>query len=445
MPRLAPAAALLLVGLLAGRAEAAGFALREQSAAAQGNAFAGATAGADDISYMFFNPAAISRLTTPYEIVTGATLVVPRLKLQDSRASTVLGTPIGGSTPQRDIGEDALIPATYAALRLHEQWVVGLGINAPFGLSTEYPSSWVGRYQAIHSSLKTIDLTPTVAWSPDPRLSLAVGLQANYTDADISSAIDFGTIGAALGIPGSVPAGQDGRVQVTGDDWGYGFTLGALAEPLPGTRLGAGYRSGIDHRLSGKADFTTAFSPTGQAISAATGAFVDTGIRTDLDLPAMASLGVQQQLTPSLALMAEAAWTNWSRFSELRIEFSNPNQPDSVTDESWQDSWFLAAGASWRPAEGWLVRMGLAYDQTPIRSRYRTPRLPDSDRYWLSLGISYEPRPWLSLDLAATHIFMDDATVRLRTDTPDDRFRGNLDAEYDNAIELFAAAARFRF
>ena len=40
---------------------AAGFAIKQQSATAQGNAFAGATAGAESPSYMFFNPAALGR------------------------------------------------------------------------------------------------------------------------------------------------------------------------------------------------------------------------------------------------------------------------------------------------------------------------------------------------------------------------------------------------
>ena len=40
---------------------ASGFNLKEQSAAAMGNAFAGATAGAEDISYSFFNPAGLTR------------------------------------------------------------------------------------------------------------------------------------------------------------------------------------------------------------------------------------------------------------------------------------------------------------------------------------------------------------------------------------------------
>ena len=40
---------------------ASGFNLKEQSAAAQGNAFAGATAGAEDITYSYFNPAGLTR------------------------------------------------------------------------------------------------------------------------------------------------------------------------------------------------------------------------------------------------------------------------------------------------------------------------------------------------------------------------------------------------
>ena len=50
----------LAVVLTYSEANASGFYLKEQSAAAQGNAYAGATAGAEDISYSYFNPAALS-------------------------------------------------------------------------------------------------------------------------------------------------------------------------------------------------------------------------------------------------------------------------------------------------------------------------------------------------------------------------------------------------
>ena len=47
--------------LAVANAQAAGFHLREQSASAQGNAYAGATAGAENISYTYFNAAGLTQ------------------------------------------------------------------------------------------------------------------------------------------------------------------------------------------------------------------------------------------------------------------------------------------------------------------------------------------------------------------------------------------------
>ena len=47
--------------MMVSQANAAGFNLKEQSVSAQGNAFAGATAGAEDISYSYFNAAGLTR------------------------------------------------------------------------------------------------------------------------------------------------------------------------------------------------------------------------------------------------------------------------------------------------------------------------------------------------------------------------------------------------
>ena len=47
--------------LVCSDAFASGFNLKEQSASAMGNAFAGATAGAEDITYSYFNPAGLTR------------------------------------------------------------------------------------------------------------------------------------------------------------------------------------------------------------------------------------------------------------------------------------------------------------------------------------------------------------------------------------------------
>ena len=210
MRRLAFRRALLAgaAALLGGSAElqAAGYALKEQSVTAQGNAFAGATSAAEDVSYMFFNPAALGWVED-VQLQAVATLVAPRSELESAEASAVLGTPIAGRDQDDDIGENAVLPSFYAAAPLPAGLRVGLGVNVPFGLETRYPDGWVGRYHAVRSKLKTVNINPAVAWRPVDWAAAGVGFQAQYADGSLSNAVDFGTIGAVSGIPGSVPGG----------------------------------------------------------------------------------------------------------------------------------------------------------------------------------------------------------------------------------------------
>ena len=436
---------LALVGSLAGgEVRAAGYALKEQSTTAQGTAFAGATASATDASYMFFNPAALGWVER-VELIGLVTYAAPKLKLERSSASTILGTPIGGSTRDEDIGENALIPAFYAALPLPVGLRAGLGVNVPFGLETNYARGWVGRYHGVKSELITLNINPALAWRPVPWLAAGAGFQAQYADGTLTNAVDFGTIGAAAGIPGAVPGGQDGFARLEGDDWAYGWNAGVIVEPLPGTRFGVAYRSKLDHTLKGDVDFSRDQSGVADTIRALTGAFADTDASVGLETPASLSIGLHHDLTERVAVMAEAQWTDWSVFNELRIQFANPAQPDSVTDEDWHDAWFFALGTTFRATEALTLRAGVAYDQSPVNGRYRTPRIPDGDRYWVSLGAGWQAANWLDLDAAFTYIDLNDTRVRLAASDRGNTFRGNLDAEYDSYIILLGLSARLRF
>ena len=124
-------AALLGTGT-AGQAEASGYALREQSATALGNAFAGATAGAEDPSYMFFNPAALGRLDG-YGASLSLSYVAPRSEVDNATASTVVGSPIGGRDSVGDIGENAVIPAFYLTAPVGDRVRLGLAVTTPSG------------------------------------------------------------------------------------------------------------------------------------------------------------------------------------------------------------------------------------------------------------------------------------------------------------------------
>jgi long-chain fatty acid transport protein len=451
--RISPAGAIVLALLSIGwsgeRAEASGYALREQSASALGNAFAGATAGAEDLSYMFFNPAGLTRQSGS-QIIGIGNVIIPRVKIHDARASTGGGVPIGGNAGGRDAAEDAFVPVFYGLLDLQqslgtkENIKLGLGVNVPFGLETDYRDGWLGRYYALHSKILAVNVNPAIAWEVVDGVSVAAGLQVQYMQARLTNAIDFGSIGRAFGVPGAVPTQQDGVAKVDGNDIGYGFNLGVLYEPWAGTRVGAAYRSAIDQTLHGDGTVKLDNAGVGRALSAG-GLFRDGGINGNVTTPETASFGIYRQLSPEWAVMGEAAWTRWSRFEGLTIKFDNPAQPNSVTDDDWEDTWFFALGATWRPNEAWTLRGGVALDQDPVPDSRRTPRIPTGDRYWLSFGAGYQPFTNIAIDFGYTHVFMQDASIDLSASRPGNQFRGNLAGRAEGEIDILALQVRWAF
>jgi long-chain fatty acid transport protein len=433
---------IVMTGAGATGAQAAGYALKEQSGSALGTAFAGSTAGAFDPSSMFFNPASLT-VHDGIQGVSAVSYIMPFAEPDNMSGSTLAGTPIGGGQGGDDIAADALVPAAYVMVSPTEDLRLGLGVNAPFGLRTEYDRGWVGRYHALDSELRTINLNPTVAYRAAEWLSLGAGVQVQYADAELTNAVDFGTIGAARGVPGAVPGAADGLADLTGDDFGYGFTLGLLFEPSDRTRIGLGYRSQVFHELDGNVDFSGG-GAVRPALNAG-GAFTDTSASAKLVTPDQASLGVYHELNDQWALMAEVQWTDWSDFQELRVNFDD-GTPDSVTEENWNDSLFGAVGVTYRPTEAWALRAGVAFDESPIPDATRTPRIPGADRTWLALGAHWSPASWLTLDAGYTHIFVADSSVNLTPALGDpDASRGNLSGNYDNAIDIVTVQATLRF
>lgn len=441
---LRPALAAAVLSAPAADATAAGYQLRQQNAAALGTALAGSSAGAHGLADAFWNPAVSGRVERP-TLSLSATYLGPRTEIEDAGASTVLGTAIAGSSRDDDVTPDTPVPALYAAVPAGERLRFALAVNAPFGLATDYPDNWVGRYHARETEVATINVNPMAAMRVHDDLTVAAGVFAQYFDARLTNAVDFGTLGQVRGVAGAAPGANDGRSELTADDWGVGFNLGLTATPLAGTRIGLAYRSRVDHGLRGDGDFTLDGAGVGAALQAATGAFSDTGIRADVTTPQIVSLGLSHDLTPELTALAELQWTGWSSFESLVIRFDNPAQANDVTEERWQDSWFAALGLSYRPTTDWTLRAGVAYDESPVPDDTRTPRIPDADRTWLSLGAGFDPASWLHLDASYAHLFMPAERIRLSANDRGSTFRGNLNARTDTSVHVFALGGTVRF
>ncbi|MDR1026138.1 MAG: OmpP1/FadL family transporter [Lactobacillus sp.] len=401
---------------------AAGFNLREQSVAALGNAFAGATAGAEDISYSYWNPAGLTRHKGT-QVNLGATWVAPRSKAKVATANIPTSTQNPHITAKTgDIVDHGLLPTGYMSYQIDDHFTTAIAVNSPFGMTTKYEGFWAGRTHGTTSKVQTVTVTPTVAYKVHghENLSLGAGLQIQYIKAKLSN---------------SVPAGLnvEDSASLEGDTTDVGYTLGALYEFNPSTRVGVGYRSQIKHKLKGQIDFNGPLAAQAQTISAR------------LTTPAILSAGIYHDINDRWAVMGEVSQTYWSSFDELRIKGRKGLL--SVTEENWKDTTFYGVGVNYRVNDQWKLRAGVAFDQGAVGDEYRTPRIPEADRKWYSLGAEYRYNENLTINAGYTYIRANDGRVGLRGDHYGDvkGNRGSLYATYSNDVHIGGIGLNYAF
>jgi long-chain fatty acid transport protein len=446
--------ALVAAGAFAPVAQASGFQLREQSPTSQGNAFAGVSAGGQDISAMFFNPAGMTQFSG-MQFDLGATLIAPKAEMSGASGTrtSALGAfpaygPISGPTSYSNSAESKVAPSLYGMYSVSNDLKLGLSINAPFGFVTEYDSDFVGRYHALKTDLKIIDIAPSLAYRINKEWSVGVAFVARYVDATLTNAVDFGLIGFPNTIPGTI----DGSAKLTGNTWAYGYKAGVTYQPTDDLRMGLAYHGAMNMTLKGDIAFQYPgnLGAAGAAGFQAEG-FANGGGQAELNLPADASFGFDYKVSSTFSLQGEACLTTWSRFKQLNVQLTNnvaPQVTNVVTDEHWRDTWFYSLGGTWKVDSAWTLRAGLAFDQGAVTDGYRTPRIPDGDRTWVSAGASYAVSKSLSLDIGYTHIWVKDSAVQLTTTASqlDPNFtRGNLNGNFAMSANVLAVGARFSF
>jgi long-chain fatty acid transport protein len=163
-------------------------------------------------------------------------------------------------------------------------------------------------------------------------------------------------------------------------------------------------------------------------------------------MPAMAAVGVYHEINADWAVMADLKWTDWSSFQTLQVNFGNPAQPPVQTAYGWRDSWFATVGARYRINERAALRFGAAYDQSPTRDATRNPVIPDTDSYWLAVGLEYRFSPRMKVDVAYGHIFTRDGPINLAATSGDNAFRGNLSGTIqDSHVDYLAVQLVYGF
>lgn len=432
-------------------AHSAAFQLKENSVKAMGRAFAGAASAEGDSSVVLNNPAMMS--TFSGTTVQGDLSLIDVTSEFSGSGTSALGSPLTGSDGG-NAGGFAAIPAfSVVHTPFDSAFSYGLMVSAPYGLKTEYDAGWVGRYTALVSSLKTIDLTASISYQMTPEFSIGGGVILEHAEAELSKNIDFGsaicanpqTRGLCQAQPTVYgPQLQDGYVNVAGTDNSIGWVLGMAWQPSDSFTLGFTHRSKIEHELRGEVDFRLPAPIRGvfDQSPVTKPMFTNTPGGAKLNIPTVNTLSMTWQANDQLSLMGELSHTGWSSFEEIRIEFDNPSQADSVEPFEWENAMFYSMGADYKLDSDLTLRAGVAFDETPTNNTHRTPRLPDQDRTWFSVGFSWQANPNLEINGGYTHIMVDDPKINLAAAAPS---RETLVGTYDASVNLLGVSAQYRF
>jgi long-chain fatty acid transport protein len=382
---------------------AGGFAIREQSAYYQGMSFAGAGTG-DTLSSMYWNSAAAAA-APGMNSETHVSLIVPDSEITASFSAFGLDAESG------DISDPAVVAASYANYQVTDQLYFGIATNSGFGLVTKPDNTaWAGSPIAITSDVFSLNVNPTVAYKITPELTVGVGVQIEYLNVRLNNG------------PGFTPNGRSAEL----DDFGFGATAGVTWTPAPGTAIGIGYRSSVNFDLEG--DY--------QIIGVTT---LDAS--ADLTLPEIVTVGLRQNLTDGVDLLAGFEWTNWSRIGSIPVR----NTPETL-NLNWEDGYFYSLGVEYAYSPATTLRAGIAYEESPITDETRSVLLPDANRLWLSVGATHRLSDKITIDLGYTHIFSDDAPIcREAPNEPCDGGTPIIIAEGEASVDIIAASFKYKW
>lgn len=386
-------ASIVVAGVAVTDAQAGAFQLNERSTKAVGASLAGSVSAASDVTFASFNPAALTTVEN-FEVGGSFSVVAP---ISDGTTQSVIPAFNGVTYDADRIG---YVPAFALGYRITDNVVLGLTSYSPFGLKTEY-ETLPAIADARTSELRTIIVAPTIAVDVLDNLTLGGSLDILYADARLTS--------AAVNLDGSTTK--------------VGASAGLLWRPVDGTQIGAAFHSGYNLSIGSPVQ-SPLFPP---------------GLRGDVtaSLPLWLQFGVTQDVTEDLRVMFEGRWFDWSDFDRILVTTPIGVLPADV--QNYQNSWFISGGAEYDITEQFTIRGGIAWDQTPTQDAFRTPRVPDEDRLWLSVGGSYAFSDSISLDLSYSYLYaLNDPVVTLRN-VPGTRIK------YDGGAHIFSVGGAIKF
>ena len=419
---------------------AGSFALPFDSVAGAARAFTGVETDPASPDAITRSPSALA-WTESRQATLGGTLAYYRTAFrgQATRSGTD-DSPIPGGNGGNPGRLDLPLPVFSMALPLTDRLVLGASLTAPYGITLRYDEGWTGRYHALDTLIRGVELTSGAAWRVNEQWAVGAGLRGQLFVAEFSNDVDLGAViqrraerqagGADVITPSCTLSGEaplpgkyDFRNVLDDSRLALGWLASVTWQPSDRWRASLAYRSAITHDLAGDASrFRAGWTPEAlrndgcfnglrvglaamgrsfeeEVVQPALRASAHTGFRSRFVLPETITGGLRGDWG-AWTVTGTVRWTRWSRFDALTLRFDN-GAPTVTEPLRFRDSALLGVGVEHATPSRWTLRGGLAHETATVDRRNRTARAPDAARSYLTGGVGFRWSPALRLDISA--------------------------------------------
>jgi long-chain fatty acid transport protein len=411
---------VLVLGIFPARVWGSGFTVYQQGtgAMAQGNAF---VAEADDPSAIFYNPAGINQLKRP-EVYLMGLVTYPDREFHGP----------GGQFSQTN---HRFFPSgsAFAVFPFNKAVTAGIGFYAPFGIGSQWPPTWAGRYITTYSSLQTYNLNPVISIRPIQRFSLAVGLDVMWSSVELKRKVPV--VLGRLQFP-------DAEARLRGDGNGFGINIGGLLWVVEGVKLGLSYRSQISTNINGNLDLTNLpqLIPGPRQVSAA----------SNLTYPPFITGGISVSRFSPFTFNFDVTWTGWSTFQHIRVDLRQPILVNGVPSynliqpKNWRDAYTFRFGMNYQLTKTIKLRAGYTYDLSPIPDSTFDPLIPNANQHVFAVGGDWKIKQF-TLGLAYIYVMGENRSKNNNVTLNGVPFPAQANGTYRSDAQALAISLSYHF
>ena len=283
---------------------------------------------------------------------------------------------------------------------------LGIALGAVGGSSLDYGSEWAGAALLEDITLTAMQVNPSLSYQLNDQWSVGAGVQFSW------AAFQQSTSGVA-----GFTAKQD-------TDWAYGYNFGVMYTPTDKLKLGASYRSKLEHEFNNEL--------SGSAFNS---------LSTDLALPEIVDLSASYALNSQLDLLASIQFHRWSEWDETVLDFGVTDRDGIPIKRDWDDVWKFAVGADYQLNSDWRLKAGFSYETSPQDDpSMQWVDLPVGEQYRYSMGASTY---WDDILIDVFYEYADLGSVDMNRDLQGPLGTNLLNGSFDGRIHFVGVSATF--